>query len=670
MADLTIRIRANAAEAQTAFREVATGLQGVDRAAAQVTRTNTAAAGSTANLAAQFQDIGVMLAAGQSPLLLAIQQGTQISAVLGASGGGAAGAAALLRGALASVISPVSLLTIAVIAGGAALVQWGMAALGAGDDAKTFEDRMKALEAAVKAHGDALENLRAPIGDAIADYGRLTTEVRSAQAAIEQLTRSAAQDEVAATAADIAARFGDLSAIFADLQEGGAAVERGFALGGLMEALDIMDAAEAEAVALAAALIDLGNASGPAEQAIAAQAVADALERAAGSTDNMSGAARQLLDDLAGLTIQAAEFQGAMDQSRLAIENAASALATMAGNMASNVSLSGALATNLLAVAQRAFAAAQALASARAAANTPAAGGPAGAPLAAVPDASWTDDGVAPGRPNARPIDIDFGYTPATGSGSRPSGGGSAGGVDRELQAAQREAERIIERNRTALEEYNAEVERVTELHEQGLLPLDQFNREMDRLGTELDEAQFGDFRKEIQGIAQDLGRAIVNSEGLGETFGNVIRDMAADLVSSGLESLMLSAFGPLFGGTSAGGGLGSLFSGIFGGFRANGGPVSAGTGYVVGERGPEFFVPSTSGMILPSGRGTSPAGAAQAAGMGAGAGVLRVIIDEAPGFAARVRTEAAGVAVEVVKAHDRALPDRVAQIQRHRRDR
>lgn len=39
-----------------------------------------------------------------------------------------------------------------------------------------------------------------------------------------------------------------------------------------------------------------------------------------------------------------------------------------------------------------------------------------------------------------------------------------------------------------------------------------------------------------------------------------------------------------------------------WGGFRANGGPVSAGTAYTVGERGPEVFVPSTSGTIVPNG--------------------------------------------------------------------
>jgi hypothetical protein len=36
----------------------------------------------------------------------------------------------------------------------------------------------------------------------------------------------------------------------------------------------------------------------------------------------------------------------------------------------------------------------------------------------------------------------------------------------------------------------------------------------------------------------------------------------------------------------------------------ASGGPVSAGTPYMVGEQGPELFVPAMSGRIVPNGGG------------------------------------------------------------------
>ena len=49
--------------------------------------------------------------------------------------------------------------------------------------------------------------------------------------------------------------------------------------------------------------------------------------------------------------------------------------------------------------------------------------------------------------------------------------------------------------------------------------------------------------------------------------------------------------------------GASSFFASIFGGPRANGGPVSAGKAYMVGERGPELFVPNSSGSIMPNER-------------------------------------------------------------------
>lgn len=105
--------------------------------------------------------------------------------------------------------------------------------------------------------------------------------------------------------------------------------------------------------------------------------------------------------------------------------------------------------------------------------------------------------------------------------------------------------------------------------------------------------------------------------------------------------------FGPLAEALSSQqGGTGGLFSAIgtalgslFGGGRASGGAVTAGKFYEVGERGRELFAPGVSGTIIPN----------QAlANSGGASGVVRVVIEEGPGFAARVRTEAEGVAIEV----------------------
>lgn len=46
---------------------------------------------------------------------------------------------------------------------------------------------------------------------------------------------------------------------------------------------------------------------------------------------------------------------------------------------------------------------------------------------------------------------------------------------------------------------------------------------------------------------------------------------------------------------------IGGAFDTVFGGGKAIGGPVNAGTSYVVGERGPELFMPNRSGTIIPN---------------------------------------------------------------------
>ena len=44
----------------------------------------------------------------------------------------------------------------------------------------------------------------------------------------------------------------------------------------------------------------------------------------------------------------------------------------------------------------------------------------------------------------------------------------------------------------------------------------------------------------------------------------------------------------------------GQILGGLFG-FRAGGGDVSAGRPYIVGEQGPELFVPNRSGNVVPA---------------------------------------------------------------------
>lgn len=148
--------------------ELATGATGFSRAAAQADRFN-ATAGTmshqTGNIAAQFQDIGVQLAGGQSPFLIALQQGTQLTGAFGQMEGGVRGVAKGLGAAFMSLVSPLSLITIGAIAAGGALVQWAMSAGQATDDATRMADAISAVEGQMSKVEGAARNVETATRD-------------------------------------------------------------------------------------------------------------------------------------------------------------------------------------------------------------------------------------------------------------------------------------------------------------------------------------------------------------------------------------------------------------------------------------------------------------------------------------------------------------------------
>jgi hypothetical protein len=88
--------------------------------------------------------------------------------------------------------------------------------------------------------------------------------------------------------------------------------------------------------------------------------------------------------------------------------------------------------------------------------------------------------------------------------------------------------------------------------------------------------------------------------EDLKRTALSVMAEIAGAAIRGGLDSLFKSGGG--LGGVVAS--LGSLIPGLLGApGKAIGGPVSPGRPYLVGERGPELFVPTASGRIE-TGRG------------------------------------------------------------------
>ena len=100
------------------------------------------------------------------------------------------------------------------------------------------------------------------------------------------------------------------------------------------------------------------------------------------------------------------------------------------------------------------------------------------------------------------------------------------------------------------------------------------------------------------RGLLGAVRRGSLGFEDLRRTGLRVIDDIAAQALRGGLASIGIGGSG---GGGIGGGvlGLGSLIGSIFGlPGRATGGPVSPGRPYLVGERGPELFVPTSAGQV------------------------------------------------------------------------
>lgn len=161
----------------------------------------------------------------------------------------------------------------------------------------------------------------------------------------------------------------------------------------------------------------------------------------------------------------------------------------------------------------------------------------------------------------------------------------------------------IYDATRTPLERLNAEQDRLNKLLEKGVLSWDTYTRALFDASEAYDQAIGNGAPKQIQKMtsaAEELGMsfksAFEDAVIEGKKFSDVLQGLAKDITRIILRRNVTEPLAAAIGEFN----WGSLFGGIFGA-RANGGPVTAGAPYIVGERGPEMFVPSTSGKVLPN---------------------------------------------------------------------
>jgi hypothetical protein len=170
----------------------------------------------------------------------------------------------------------------------------------------------------------------------------------------------------------------------------------------------------------------------------------------------------------------------------------------------------------------------------------------------------------------------------------------------------------IFAETRTPLETHNALIKELDGLLANAAISQDTYNRAAAQAEESFKKASAGagQFGIDMSQIAKDLGSNLNDSlreflfdpfaegtQSMGDKFSELLRRMAADIAAA---QIMQTLFGEQVGsGTGLVGQAATALGGFFGGARANGGPVNSGSAFLVGERGPEVFVPGTSGTIM-----------------------------------------------------------------------
>jgi len=130
----------------------------------------------------------------------------------------------------------------------------------------------------------------------------------------------------------------------------------------------------------------------------------------------------------------------------------------------------------------------------------------------------------------------------------------------------------------------------------------------LDRARSQTEDFQQASI-KMAQSIETQFTQAFTNAITGAKNFGQAMRDLAKTVVDSLIKMLvqyyitkpLFDALTQAFAPTPSGSGGGASGSTTFGGGLATGGVATAGKPYLVGEKGAELFVPSSTGRVVPN---------------------------------------------------------------------
>ncbi len=164
----------------------------------------------------------------------------------------------------------------------------------------------------------------------------------------------------------------------------------------------------------------------------------------------------------------------------------------------------------------------------------------------------------------------------------------------------------ILKDNKSETEKLNDELKELEELRKRGLLTEEEYQKAVKRTKEkieELDESQKA-LKETLEDVADATKGAFKDFVTGAKTASEAVRALAIELAGLIFDKTVGAGIEDIITGKKGG-----PFERSFGGFFADGGRPPLGQVSVVGERGPELFVPDTAGTIIPNGGGAGVSG-------------------------------------------------------------
>ncbi|WMT90160.1 phage tail length tape measure family protein [Pelagibacterium sp. H642] len=525
---------------------------GANAAASAFARAGNAANSmNIANVAAQFQDIGVTAAMGMNPMIVALQQGTQLSAVLNQSVAAGVSPARMLGQAFAQIINPISLATIATVALGTAALHW----LG------NVQSGARTANEAIRAHREALSGI-------VEGYSSAEEAVEQYFDAIDRLPQAIATERTREEFAqlqqvvdDFRARIDNLTDYLLDAESGTGQLGREIGevvrrfRDGEISAEDFYRELQALESRLGAVDVALGN------MGLGLGAIINELQVGTEATLRFGNAINSLIasshalagiatnDDLSNILqldayIAEQERLNALTADQLALEREIAAIMSEAGSLGMTEEEATRIAEDRLAAEERRAEIAKEM---------------------------------------------------------RQLGSG----LNREAEKAEREAQAVrafiasLEHERSLLGMTNEERAVANALRAAGATATERQRETIESLVLAIEgeraaiaqaDEQMQQLRDSARSAMETIIDGFIEGKDAGDIFSAVLSDIASQLINMGLNSI--------FGSGNDFGLFGQMFN-IPG--RQYGGDVRKGQPYIVGEKRPELFIPDQNGTIVPS---------------------------------------------------------------------